>query len=198
MDLERLAYSMLVRKAGVNERIERFSRLTAAVEADAALHAADSPLQLSAAEQYATYAALSGPLYETHSARALGVILLRLDALVSDGSKTMAHDLVTVEHVLPQQPRSDSGWVGWIASPQERSAWVHRLGNLALLHRQKNSAAGNYDFARKKDAYFSKGGTCAFPLTTQVLQQDEWTVPVLETRQAALVVVLGGTRKSDA
>lgn len=190
MDLERLAYSMLVRKAGVNERIERFSRLTAAVEADAALHAADSPLQLSAAEQYATYAALSGPLYETHSARALGVILLRLDALVSDGSKTMAHDLVTVEHVLPQQPRSDSGWVGWIASPQERSAWVHRLGNLALLNRKKNSAAGNYDFARKKDAYFSKGGTCAFPLTTQVLQQDEWTVPVLETRQAALLDVL--------
>src|SRR3546814_5736146 len=81
-------------------------------------------------------------------------ILLRLDALVSDGSKTMAHDLVTVEHVLPQQPRSDSGWVGWIASPQERSAWVHRLGNLALLNRKKNSAAGNYDVARKKAAYF--------------------------------------------
>src|SRR3546814_12407270 len=37
MDLERLAYSMLVRKAGVNERIERFSRLTAAVAADSAL-----------------------------------------------------------------------------------------------------------------------------------------------------------------
>src|SRR3546814_14595304 len=81
----------------------------------------------------------------------------------------MAHDLVTVEHVLPQQPRSDSGWVGWIASPQERSAWVHRLGNLALLNRKKNSAAGNYDFARKKEAYFSKAGTCAFPLTHQVL-----------------------------
>src|SRR3546814_20104494 len=76
------------------------------------------------------------------------------------------------------------------SSPQERSAWVHRLGNLALLNRKKNSAAGNYDFARKKDAYFSKGGTCAFPLTTQVLQQDEWTVPVLETRQADLLDVL--------
>src|SRR3546814_12546697 len=72
MDLERLAYSMLVRKAGVNERIERFSRLTAAVEADAALHAADSPLQLSAAEQSATYAALSGPLSERAEERLVG------------------------------------------------------------------------------------------------------------------------------
>src|SRR3546814_17851350 len=119
---------MLVRKAGVNERIERFSRLTAAVEADAALHAADSPLQLSAAEQYATYAALSGPLYETHSARALGVILLRLDALVSDGSQPMVHDLVTVAHVLPRQSRSDRGGVGWSATPQERSASMHGRG----------------------------------------------------------------------
>src|SRR3546814_16296136 len=120
MDLERLAYSMLVRKAGVNERIERFPRLTAAVEADAALHAADSPLQLSAAEQSAPYAALSGPLYDTHSARALGVILLRLAAMVSAGIKTMAPALVTAEPALPPQPRSQRGWGGVIPQPTDR------------------------------------------------------------------------------
>src|SRR3546814_15252082 len=90
MDLERLAYSMLVRKAGVNERIERFSRLTAAVEADAALHAADSPPQLSAAEHYDPYAAFSGPLYETHSARPLRVTPLRLAAPVASARRTLA------------------------------------------------------------------------------------------------------------
>src|SRR3546814_7591023 len=141
MDLERLAYSMLVRKAGVNERIERFSRLTAAVEADAALHAADSPLQLSAAEQYATYAALSGPLYEPHSSRALGVILLPPAAPGSDGGKSTAHDLVAGEHVLPQQPRPDRGWVGCCADPQERSAWVPRRGSLALPTGETRTAA---------------------------------------------------------
>ena len=46
-DLERLGYSMLARKAGVNERIERFSALTGAVEAGSDLGAASSPLQLS-------------------------------------------------------------------------------------------------------------------------------------------------------
>lgn len=189
-DLERLAYAMLIRKTGVNERIERFSRLTAAIEQAADLDADTAPLQLSPGEQYATYAALSGPLYATHSARALGVILLRLDALVSDGSKTMAHDLVTIEHVMPQQPKPDSTWAQWVVSPQERASWVHRLGNLALLNRKKNSAAGNYEFDRKKQAYFSKGGSCAFPLTTQVLQQSQWTVPVMEARQSELLSAL--------
>jgi hypothetical protein len=186
-DLERLAYSMLIRKSGVNERMERFSRLTAAIEAGDDLQRADSALQLSAQEQYATWIALDGPLYQTHSARALAVILLRIDALVSDGSKTMSHDLVTVEHVLPQQPKPESGWVQWVPGVQDRALWVHRLGNLALLNRKKNSAASNFDFDRKKQAYFSKGGTCAFPLTTQVLQEAEWTPSVLKARQEALL-----------
>lgn len=185
--LERLAYAMLVRKAGVNERIERFSRLTAAVEAGDDLAQPGSSLQLSPLEQHEMYAMLDGPLYRTHSARALGVILLRLDALASDGSKTMQHDQVTVEHVLPQTPRPDSTWVHWMPSEQERQGWVHRLGNLALLNRKKNSSASNYDFERKKHAYFSKGGACAFPLTTQVLQQAEWDGTVLQTRQASLL-----------
>ncbi len=185
--LERLAYSMLVRKAGVNERIERFSRLTAAVEAGDDLAQPGSALQLSPLEQHEMYTMLDGPLYRTHSARALGVILLRLDALVSDGSKTMQHDQVTVEHVLPQTPRPDSTWVKWMPSEQERQGWVHRLGNLALLNRKKNSSASNYEFDRKKHAYFSKGGACAFPLTTQVLQQVEWNGTVLQARQASLL-----------
>ena len=187
--LERLAFAMLVRKAGVNERIERFSRLTAAIEAGDNLQAPTSALQLTPLEQYEMYAALDGPLYQSHSARALGVILLRLDALASDGSKTMEHQRVTVEHVLPQQPRPDSQWTQWIPSEQLRQAWVHRLGNLALLSRQKNSAAGNYEFDRKKAAYFSKGGVCAFPLTTQVLQQTDWTAGVLASRHAALLAL---------
>ncbi len=186
-DLERLTYSTLIRKSGVNERIERFSRLTASIEAGDDLQDSASALQLSPIEQHETHAALDGPLYQTHSARALGVILLRMDALVSDGSKTMAHDQVTVEHVLPQQPRQDSTWLQWMPNPQDGALWVHRLGNLALLNRKKNSAANNYDFDRKKDAYFSKGGSCAFPLTTQVLQQSDWTVPVMQTRQAKLL-----------
>ncbi|SIQ37695.1 DUF4357 domain-containing protein [Pseudacidovorax sp. RU35E] len=189
-DLERLAYSMLARKAGANDRIERFSALTSAVEAGEDLWAATSPLQLSPEEQHQTYVALSGPLYETQSPRALALLLLRLDHLMSDGSASYQHEVVSVEHVMPQQPAPNSQWVGWVPDKAVHQLWVHRLGNLALLSRKKNSSASNRDFEWKKSAYFTKGGSTAFALTTQVLQFADWTVAVMQQRQDAMLAKL--------
>jgi|GEM_PF-57966 len=186
-DLERLAYAMLIRRSGVNERIERFAALTRAVEDGVDLSDPSSPLQLSRVEQYAMYTALSGPLYEVYSSRALAVILLRLDGLVSGGGATYEYDTITVEHVMPQQPRPGSQWLQWMPDPEDRLFWVHRLGNLALLTRKKNSAANNYDFDRKKAAYFTKGGVSPFALTTQVLQHATWTLDAMEEREQQLL-----------
>lgn len=186
-DLERLGYAMLACKFGVNDRIDRFSKLTAAVERGDDLLSEPSPLQLSPAEQYATYSALNGPLYSTHSSRALAVLLLRLDALMSDASATYHHDVISVEHVLPQQPAPRSEWTSWIPDSAAHLIWVHRLGNLTLLSRKKNSAASNYEFAKKKQAYFSKGGVSTFALTTQVLEHEQWTVEVMEQRQESML-----------
>lgn len=189
-DMERLAYSMLVRRSGVNARIERFATLTTAIETGKDLSQNDSPLQLSPTEQFDTYEALSGPLYDTHSARALSVILLRLDALVSGGGASYDYETITVEHVLPQTPQPNSGWMTWFPTPQDRLQWVHRIGNLALLTRKKNSAANNFDFDKKKQAYFTKGGVSPFALTTQVLQHQDWTQEVVTTRQTELLANL--------
>lgn len=186
-DLERLGYSMLARKSGVNDRIERFSALTNAIEAGGDLSAVSSPLQLSAEEQHDAYEALNGPLYETHSPRALALLLLRLDRLLSDGTASYQHEVVSVEHVMPQQPAPNSQWAAWVPDKATHQLWVHRLGNLALLSRKKNSSASNREFAWKKSAYFTKGGASAFALTTQVLQYGEWTAEVMQARQAEML-----------
>lgn len=188
-DLERLAYAMLVTKFGINERIERFSRLTQHIESGADLFGDNSPLQLSPAEQYAVYSKLDGPVYETLAARARSALLLRLDALLSGGGATYEYDTVTVEHVLPQNPPPNSKWVEWFPELKDRAFWVHRLGNLALLTRKKNSAASNYDFDTKKQAYFSRKGISPFVMTTQVLDKTEWTLDVVEIRQKELLAV---------
>jgi hypothetical protein len=180
----------LARKAGVNERIERFSALTSAIEAGSDLSASTSALQLSPQEQHQTYAALSGPLYETHSPRALALLLLRLDHLMSDGSASYQHEVVSVEHVMPQQPAPNSQWASWVPDKAVHQLWVHRLGNLALLSRKKNSSASNRDFAWKKSAYFTKGGSTAFALTTQVLQFADWTAEVMQQRQDNMLTTL--------
>lgn len=189
-NLERLAYSMLARKAGVNERIERFSNLTLAIEREQNLSLLQSPLQLTPLEQYETYSALNGPLYETHSPRAVATLMLRLDHLMSDGSASYQHEVVSVEHVLPQQPAPNSQWLTWVPDPLQHQQWVHRLGNLALLSRKKNSAASNYEFEKKKNAYFTKGGICSFALTTEVLKHFEWTETVMQQRQEKMLKIL--------
>lgn len=181
---------MLVRKSGVNERIERFSALTIAIEKGQNLTVLPSPLQLTPLEQYETYSALNGPLYETHSPRALGVLLLRLDRLLSSVGAIYQHNVVSVEHVMPQQPAPNSQWQTWVPEAQAHQRWVHRLGNLTLLSRSKNSAASNYDFEKKKTVYFTKGGVSSFALTTQVLQHATWTVDVMQKRQNEMLKVL--------
>lgn len=100
------------------------------------------------------------------------------------------YDTVTVEHVLPQNPSAGSDWLKWFPETSARMAWVHRIGNLALLTRKKNSAASNYDFERKKTAYFAKGGVSPFVLTTQVLNDQEWTQSIISARQQELVARL--------
>jgi hypothetical protein len=185
-DLERLAYSMLIRRCSINDRIDKFSRLTKEIENGDELEKEKSALQLSQAEQSSTYKVLSGPFYETLAARARSAVLLRLDALMSGGGASYDYETVTVEHVLPQNPKPDSKWIEWFPDAGERQDAVHTLGNLALLTRKKNASASNWDFDRKKEAYFSKGGISPFVLTTQVLEQKEWTPAVVAARQKEL------------
>jgi hypothetical protein len=65
--------------------------------------------------------------------------------------------------------------------------WTHRLGNLVLLNRAKNAEAQNYDFATKKQRYFTgRAGVASFALTSQVLAHSEWTPTTLAARQKEL------------
>lgn len=194
-DLERLAYFMLVTSQGVNDRIDRFAKVTRDIENKVPLHqplpnAASSHLQLSGEEQWRFYDRLDGPIYATLSAKARTPVLLRLDSLLSSGGVRHDVDIVSAEHVLPQHPALNSQWLTWFADPADRARWVHRLGNLALLTRRKNSQAGHWEFDRKKNTYFSRGGVSTFALTVQVLSQAEWTPHIVAQRHAQLMAVL--------
>jgi hypothetical protein len=61
---------------------------------------------------------------------------------------------------------------------------------MALLTR-KNSSVSNYDFDRKKQAYFAVSGISPFALTTQVLHTQDWTHAVIQQRQEELLELLG-------
>ncbi len=98
--------------------------------------------------------------------------------------------LITVEHVLPRNPKQKSSWHRNF-NESERDYWTHRLANLVLLNRAKNSEAQNYDYDVKKSKYFTgKNGVSVFALTSQVLNTPKWNPKVLDERQKALVAAL--------
>ena len=83
----------------------------------------------------------------------------------------------------------DSEWVTVFPDEEEREQWTHRLGNLVLLSRRKNSQAQNYDFERKKRDYFQTR-VAPFALTVEVVSESNWTPAVLEQRQKRLIDLL--------
>jgi hypothetical protein len=118
-------------------------------------------------------------------------LMLRLESLVSDGSKKQTFDYLSLEHVLPQTPSAGSDWLKWFPDEEEREAWTHRLANLVPLHTRKNPAASNFNFANKKDVYFKGKGTASpFVLTQEVRSEQDWTPELLDERQRRLLAVL--------
>jgi len=181
-DLERLAAGLMILRADINDRIGRYGKVLDAIDKNFDLYAQESPLQLSYHEINRIIKTLDGDLYLIKRIRQY--VLLRLDSALSEGEATYDYSVITVEHVLPQNPSAGSKWLQWFPNEEERIQYVHRIGNLALLSRNKNSEAQNYDFDKKKEKYFlSKKGVSPFVLTTQVLQQSEWTPEVIKQRQ---------------
>ncbi len=188
VDLERVAACQMIYRAGINDRIGRYGDLIAAINSGKDLYGADSPLQLTDEERRWTREALTGSVYGVSKTRLF--ILLRLDEALSAGGATYDRSILTIEHVLPQTPAAGSTWLVWWPDEVQREAAVHRLGNLALLDRRKNPQAQNFDFDRKKTEYFLRKGVTPFPLTSQVLAQNQWTPAIFEERQRELFAKL--------
>ncbi len=185
--LERLAASMLVRRVYQTPRALRFADLLRDLAAGEGLSA--SSFDLDDTEKADTRRRLAGEIYTVAPVRKY--VLLRLDEILAkEPGVAYQHRLITVEHVLPQNPKADSEW-NRTFTPAEREYWTHRLGNLVLLNRAKNAQAQNYDFVTKKSRYFSgRHGVATFALTSQVLATSEWTPTLLKARQEDLLRAL--------
>lgn len=185
-DLERLAYALFLMRSDPSERIRRYGKLLGSIQAGDDLFAAESPLQLSGDEKRLVREALQGDIYRVTRIRL--PLLLRIDELLAGGSAVYNQPIVTVEHVLPQNPSEGSKWLTEFPDTSERERWVHKLANLVLLTRRKNSQASNFDFMEKKERYFAmKAGVANFAITSNVLKEREWTIATLERRQAEIL-----------
>lgn len=183
--LERLAYGLFIRRANINERINRYAAVLRDIEQGDTVWRDEAALQLHADEKTAILQILDGPIYTLP--RVPGPLLLRLDSLLAGAGASYDYSVISIEHVLPQSPAKGSQWLNWFPDDEERKFWTHRLANLVLLSSRKNTRASNLEFGRKKTEYFQRGGVSPFAVTTQVVAKDEWTPAILEHRQKELV-----------
>ena len=182
--LERLAYGLFILRTYVTERIGRYAAVLGDIENGDAIWQENGSLQLRVEEKTRILDTLDGPIYTLP--RVSRPLLLRLDSLLTEAGVTHDHSIVSVEHVLPQNPAEGSKWLDDF-SDEGRAYWTHRLANLVLLSHRKNSSASNLEFEHKKTEYFRHGGVTTFALTIRVVDTTEWTPAVLECRQRDLV-----------
>ncbi len=122
-------------------------------------------------------------------------LLLKLDYLYADHGQRMSLEYLSVEHVLPQNPKSDSQWCKDFTSEQ-REEWTHRLGNLVLITTKKNTSQGNKDYKDKKSKYFEKRiSTC--PNSLRVLKNEQWTPVELQANHETVIGKLKAHYKTN-
>jgi hypothetical protein len=188
--LERLASFMHIYGYDVNQRIERYALVLVGLEGKHCLNTPVFAVELTADEKAKMLQVLDGDIY-LMTARRRNHLLLRLDSFLGDGAASYDSGLLTIEHVLPQTVNSNSDWEKIWPDESLRKLWVHRLANLIPLTQKRNSQAQNFDFDKKKSAYFGgKHGVSSYVLTTQVLKASSWTPEVVEQRQKDLIEVL--------
>lgn len=186
--LERLAAHFLLRQTYTTPRLARYLRLLEELKDGEGL---DAPsFELSDEERRLALDALCGDIYRMQPRRAR-YVLLRLDELLAQKpGVTYNHKIISIEHVLPQNPKPGSQWRDDFTD-QQRVELTHKLGNLVLLNHRKNSQANNYEFTTKRNKYFgTSGGSAVFALTTQVIKHSTWTPQVIQQRQDELTALL--------
>lgn len=102
-------------------------------------------------------------------------LLLKLDLLYNgNDTEFLIADEISIEHILPQNSPRDSQWRKNFCD-LERTEWMDKLGNLALVTKHKNSSLSNLDYEEKKRRYFQQNIE-RFPNLVRILNKyDKWT-----------------------
>lgn len=125
-------------------------------------------------------------------------LLRKIDYLLDKPSYTErrnSYKNMSIEHILPQNPKENSQWLKDFTNKQCEE-WVNKLGNLVLISRIKNASQGRLDFQDKKSKYFDKNIE-TFPNSLKVLKENEWNIFSLEKNHKSLIKLLEEHYQND-
>jgi len=123
---------------------------------------------------------------DIYSRRFARYLLFKVDVLYASADTRLQVPVnMSVEHVLPQNPKSDSQWCKDFAD-EDRETWTNRIGNLVLISRRKNSSQGRSDFTDKVEKYF-KSNVEIFPNSLNVMRKKKWDLDALKKHHQDVV-----------
>lgn len=169
------------------ERIEAMNDILKAIEVADNAGTVLNNMSLFATDTSSLRDILDQAIYGRRFAR---YILLKYEYLKSDNTVHLSdYTTISAEHVLPQQPPANSQWTHDFTE-EERQYWTHRLANLVLISKRKNSRLSNLDFADKKDRYLSNRIDIFYGSKIFVEQNNRWTPVELQKRQEEMLALL--------
>jgi hypothetical protein len=184
--LDRLAVGIRLLGLGAHKRASWFGAVTSAIRQGEDLKAANGVLSFSRQD----VRTMQYNLRDLHArdASTAKYLLLRLtDHLAATPQSLSFPDDMSVEHVLPRKSSANSQWRGWFADPGEREMLTESLGNLVLVTKSQNDRAGNQDFARKLEVYFSTPAVPTPALNEALRGLTEWKAAQIRAREAEML-----------
>ena len=92
-----------------------------------------------------------------------------------------------LEHILPQTIEGTDWCKDFSKEQHEKN--VHRLGNLTLLSMKKNEEIKNFNFKKKKEAYYGKKVSNII-ITQDLNNYEKWTSNEIELREKELIKII--------
>ncbi|MDN3692102.1 DUF262 domain-containing HNH endonuclease family protein [Chryseobacterium tructae] len=114
-------------------------------------------------------------------------ILLKLDLLVGNKTNQLQYNKnsSSIEHLLPQKIENTL----WSVDSDFHKEWLHKIGNLVLIDRNKNSSLSNKDYETKKNKY--KGAIESRANTNFVLMNySEWNKESIISNQNRIIELI--------
>lgn len=167
-----------------SHRIDNLNNIISLVE-----EAEDSESVIDAAEHYSfnEEVFMANVQSEVYGRRYTSALLMLLEWKYKDKSEWKEFGTISIEHILPQTPSANSQWVRDFTEEQ-RNFYTHRIGNLCLIGRRKNSSLGNLDYQDKRKRYFEKN-IGSFVHTQKIYNAfpTEWTPATVEENQQRVI-----------
>ena len=119
---------------------------------------------------------------DMYGRRCTKTLMMLMELKYHSEEREIGSGIISIEHILPQNPGIGSEWTRNF-TPEQRNLYTHKIGNLSLLTRMKNSSFSNLGYKEKKLRYF-KGKIDTLPRTLCIVNgHDQWLPEDIENNQ---------------